>query len=147
MEGKDVYQINGREYEWADISLVVGGVPLSGFRKVSYKRAREKEPLFAKGRKAHSIQSGNETVTGSITFTQSTLEALELETGGNILEAKVDVIISYGAELNAESVASTAISTDVIKGVEFTEYEKGMSQGDKFMEIAMPFLALDIKNG
>lgn len=140
------YQINGREYEWADISLIVGGVSIAGFRAVSYKREREKEAMYAKGRKAHSIQAGNEAVTGSITFTQSQLEALEVASGGNILTAKVDIVVAYGAELNTGSVASAAISTDVIVGAEFTEYEKGMSQGDKFMEIAMPFLALDIKN-
>lgn len=143
---KNVYQINGREYEWADISVIVGGVSIAGFRAVSYKREREKEAMFAKGRKAHSIQSGNESVTGSITFTQSQLEALEVAVGGNLLTAKVDIVVAYGAELNATSVASAAISTDIIVGAEFTEYEKGMSQGDKFMEIPMPFLALDIKN-
>lgn len=140
------YQINGREYEWADISVVAGGVPIAGFRAVSYKREREKEAIFAKGRKAHSIQAGNESVTGSITFTQSQLEALEVATGGNLLTAKLDIVVSYGAELNASSAASAVISTDIIVGAEFTEYEKGMSQGDKFMEIEMPFLALDIKN-
>lgn len=140
------YQINGREYEWADISVVAGGVPIAGFRAVSYKREREKEAMFAKGRKAHSIQAGNESVTGSITFTQSQLEALEVATGGNLLTAKLDIVVSYGAELNVASAASAVISTDIIVGAEFTEYEKGMSQGDKFMEIEMPFLALDIKN-
>lgn len=140
------YQINGREYEWADISVIFGSVPVVGFRAVSYKREREKEPMYAKGRKAHSIQSGNDAVTGSLTFTQSQLEALEVVTGGNLLTAKVDIVVSYGAELNAPSIAKSVISTDVITGAEFTEYEKGMSQGDKFMEIAMPFLALDIKN-
>jgi hypothetical protein len=142
----NLYQINGREYEWADISIVVGGVLIAGFRAVSYKREREKEAMFAKGRKAHSIQAGNESVTGSITFTQSQLEALEAATGGNLLTAKVDIVVSYGAEFNAASAASAVISTDTIVGAEFTEYEKGMSQGDKFMEIAMPFLALDIRN-
>ncbi|HBX45555.1 hypothetical protein [Limibacterium fermenti] len=143
---KDVYLINGREYEWADISLIVGSVPIVGFRAVSYKRECEKEAMFAKGRKAHSIQSGNELITGNITFTQSQFEAIEAATGGNVLTTKVDIIVSYGAEMNATSVASSAISTDIIIGAEFTEYEKGMAQGDKFMEIAMPFLALDIKN-
>jgi hypothetical protein len=146
----DLYQINGREYEWADVSILIGAVPIAGFRKISYKRTREKEAMFAKGRKAHSIQSGNESVTGSITFTQSQLEALEAATGGNVLTAKVDIVVSYGGELNGglslPSMAASAISTDVIIGAEFTEYEKGMSQGDKFMEIEMPFLALDIKN-
>lgn len=138
--------INGREYEWADISIVLGGVSISGFRAISYTREREKEPMFAKGRKAHSIQSGNETITGSITFTQSLMEALELAAGGNLLQAKMDIIVSYGAELNTASIAAAAISTDVIVGAEFTSYEKGMTQNDKFMEIEMPFVALDIKN-
>lgn len=142
----NVFQINGREYEWADISVIVGGVPLVGFRAVNYKREIEKEAMYGKGRKAHSIQRGNEAVTGNITFTQSQLEALEAATGGNVLSAKVDIVVSYGAELNAASAASAVISTDIIVGAEFTEYEKGMSQGDKFMEIPMPFLALDIKN-
>ncbi len=140
------YQINGREYEWADISVIFGGILIAGFRAISYKREREKEAMFAKGRKAHSIQSGNESVTGSLTFTQSQLEALEVATDGNLLTVKVDIVVSYGAELNVPSATSSVISTDIIIGAEFTEYEKGMSQGDKFMEIAMPFLALDIKN-
>ena len=142
----NMFQINGREYEWADISLRVGGIPIVGFRAVSYKRSREKEAMYAKGRDPHSIQSGNNAVEGSITFTQSQLEALELATRGNLLDAKVNIIVSYGAELNPASVASAVISTDTIVGAEFTEYEKGMSQGDKFMEIAMPFVALRIIN-
>lgn len=136
----DLFKINGREYEWADISLVVGGVSIVGFRKVSYKRSVEKEAMYAKGRRAHSIQSGNESVEGSISFTQSQLQALEAAVG-DILLSSFDVIVCYGAELGS---SDTTITTDVIKGVEFTEYEKSMSQGDKFMEIEMPFVALSI---
>lgn len=143
---KNIYMINGREYEWADIFIVVGGVPVVGFREINYKREVEKEPMYAKGRKAHSIQSGNETVTGSLTFTQSQFEALEAATGGDILSAKVDIVVAYGVEMNAASATSAVISTDTIVGAEFTEYEKGMAQGDKFMEIPMPFVALDILN-
>ena len=112
---------------------------------IKYKSVREKEVLYAKGRDGHSIQSGNNAVTGNITFTQSTFEALEVATGGNILDAKVDIVVSYGAELNTTSVASAVISTEVITAVQFTEYEKGMNQGDKFMEINVPFLALKIR--
>lgn len=137
---ESIFTVNGREYEWADISLLVGGVIIAGFRAVSYKREREKEAMFAKGRKAHSIQSGNEKVSGSITFTQSQMELLELAAGGNLLTAKVDIIVTYGENLKS------VITTDIITGAEFTEYEKGMSQGDRFMEIAMPFVAMDIKN-
>lgn len=142
----DLFKINGREYEWADISILVGGIPITGFREIKYKKASEKEVMHAKGRNGHSIQRGNNSVTGSLIFTQSTFSALDAAiVGGDLLDVQVDIVVSYGAELNSVgSVGKAAITTKVIKGVEFTEYEEGMSQGDKFMEIAMPFLALDI---
>lgn len=34
------------------------------------------------------------------------------------------------------------IVTEIIYGVEFTEEPKEMKQGDKFMEITLPFVAL-----
>lgn len=142
----DIFKINGREYEWADISILFGGVPIAGFREIKYKKAAEKQVMFAKGRNGHSIQRGNNTVTGSLTFTQSTFSALDAAiVGGDLLDVQIDIVVSYGAELNSVGgVGKTAITTKVIKGVEFTEYEEGMSQGDAFMEIAMPFVALDI---
>lgn len=140
----NIFQINGREYEWADISIVFGGVSIDGFRKIEYEKTREKEPMYAKGRDAYSIQSGNNAVTGTITFTQSQLEALEVAVG-DMLDVKVDIVVAYGAELNAPSLASAVISTEIIISCEFTKLKKGMSQGDKFMEIEMPFLGLKIK--
>jgi hypothetical protein len=138
-----MYSINGREYEWADISLIVGGVPIVGFKAVSYKHAIEKEVLFAKGRKGLSIQRKNETVEGSITFTQTQLDLLKaaaLPLGG-LLKARFDIVVAYGAETPQ---VTPMIHTDTVKGAEFTEYEKAMNQGDGSMEIAVPFVALDI---
>ncbi len=146
---KDLFRINGREYEWADISILFGGIPISGFREIKYKKAAEKEVMYAKGRDAHSIQRGNNAVTGNLTFTQSQLYALDAAVAkGDLLDVQVDIVVSYGAEINSALGAGKAvINTRVIKGVEFTEFEEGMSQGDKFMEIPMPFLALNILKG
>jgi len=143
----DLFKINGREYEWADISIIVGGVPISGFREIRYKKESEKEPLYAKGRDAHSIQRGNNAVTGTLTFTQSQLYALDAAVaGGDLLDIQVDIVVSYGAETNSiGAIGKSAVNTRVITGVEFTEYEEGMAQGDSFMEVAMPFLGLGIK--
>jgi len=138
-----MYSINGREYEWADISIIIGGMPIIGFTAISYKKGVEKEVLFAKGRKGHTIQRKNETVEGSITFTQTQLEMLRAASlpFGGILYARFDIVVSYGAETPQQV---PKVQTDTIKGAEFTEYEKGMNQGDGSMEIAMPFLALDL---
>lgn len=133
---------NSREYEWADISLVVAGRPVTGIRAVKYTKSQEKEALYAKGNRPHSIQHGNKSYAGSISLLQSELEALELSAGGDALDASFDIMVAYGNPLKGD-----VIQTDLIKGAELTEIPKGMSQGDKFAEIELPFIALDIKNG
>ena len=38
------------------------------------------------------------------------------------------------------------IHTDLVRGVSFTEVPQAINQNDKFMEIEIPFVALDIVN-
>ena len=52
---------NSREYEWSDITVVVAGRPVTGFRAVDYSSKQEKEALYAKGNKPHGIQRGNKS--------------------------------------------------------------------------------------
>lgn len=135
----DIFLINGREYEWGDICLNVGGVDIKGFRNVNYKESQEKEARYAKGRKPHGIQRGNKSYTGSLTFTQSEVMALKGAAGTlSLLDVQVDLIVAYVPE------NSSKITVDTILGVEFTDLEKKMAQGDKFMEIELPFIAVDM---
>lgn len=134
----DLWLINGREYEWGDIHLNVGGIEIGGFRNVNYKESQEKDFLHAKGRNPRSIQRGNKSNTGSLTFTQSEIIAIERATGKSILDITVDIVIAYVPE------DSTKIRTVVCKAAEFTDVEEKMAQGDKFMAIELPFLALRI---
>ena len=139
MAASDLFLINGREYEWADTCLNIGGIEIKGFRKVNYKESMEKEALHAKGRKPRSIQRGNLSYTGSITLTQSEIRTLKAAAGSrSLLNVKTDIIVAYVPD------DSALIEVDTIIGVEFTDLEKGLSQGDKFMEVELPFLALDI---
>lgn len=132
---------NSREYEWNDLSLSVGGVELTGFRAVKYTSKDEKEVLYAKGGKPRSIQSGNESFEGEITLLQSEYDALvKAAPGKNIKKLQMDAIVSYG-----NPTAGNTLSTDKIVGLMITESAKELKQGDKFMEINLPFIALDIK--
>lgn len=132
----DLWLINGREYEWGDIRLNVGGIEIDGFRNISYKPSQEKDFLHAKGRDPRSIQRGNKSYTGSLTFTQSELIAIERATLKSIIDLKVDIVIAFVPD------GSAKIYTVTLKGAEFTDAEQKMAQGDKFMEIELPFLAL-----
>ncbi len=133
--------VNTREYEWADVSVVMAGRMVTGLRGVKYSAKQEKELLHAKGNKPHSIQRGNKTYDGEITLLQSEYEALKQACGGDILDSSLDIVASYG-----NPSAGDAITTDVLVGVEFTEDNTEWKQGDKFQEKTLPFLFIDKKS-
>jgi hypothetical protein len=133
--------VNTREYEWSDVTVVLAGRPVTGIRGVKYSAKQEKELLHAKGNKPHSIQRGNKTYDGEITLLQSEYEALKQACGGDILDASLDIIASYGNPSQGD-----VITTDALLGVEFTEDNTEWKQGDKFQEKALPFIFLDKKS-
>lgn len=133
--------VNTREYEWSDVTVVLAGRLVTGLRGVKYSAKQEKELLHAKGNKPHSIQRGNKTYDGEITLLQSEYEALKKASGGDILDASMDIVAAYG-----NPNAGDTITTDLLIGVEFTEDNTEWKQGDKFQEKTLPFIYLDQKS-
>lgn len=133
--------INDREYEWADLTLILGGRDLTRFRGLKYSEKIEREATYAKGRKPVSIQSGNIGYEGEIVMLQSEYEALVKAGKGSILSLSLDALACYGDPLSLN-----AMIVDRIESLRFTEAAKEFKQGDKFAEITLPFVALDIKN-
>lgn len=137
--------INGRQYEWADVSLILGGRDVVGLRGIKYKESQEKELLYGKGNQPLSIQKGNRAYEGEITLLQSELETLKLlarqQTGrSSVLSLNLNAVVCYGNPLKGD-----AMITDRLYGIQFTEEEKGLSQGDNNMEITLPFICTDIQ--
>ena len=133
--------VNTREYEWSDVTVVLAGRLVTGLRGVKYSAKQEKELLHAKGNKPHSIQRGNKTYDGEITLLQSEYEALRQASGGDVLDASVDIVAAYG-----NPSAGDVITTDILIGVEFTEDNTEWKQGDKFQEKTLPFIFIDKKS-
>lgn len=133
--------MNTREYQWSDIQVRIGGRDIVGIRSVKYTESQEKEVLYAKGANPKSIQRGNVSIEGEIGLTQSEYDALRAASAtGSILDLNVNVLVSYG-----NPALGTAMIMDEIIGVEFTEAPMEMSQGDKFMEITLPFMAVKVR--
>lgn len=133
--------VNTREYEWSDVTVVLAGRIVTGLRGVKYSAKQEKELLHAKGNKPHSIQRGNKTYDGDITLLQSEYEALKKASGGDILDASMDIVAAYG-----NPSAGDVVTTDMLIGVEFTEDNTEWKQGDKFQEKTLPFIFIDLKS-
>lgn len=131
---------NSREYEWADVAVVAAGRPITGLRGIKYDSKQEKELLYAKGNKPHGIQHGNKDYSGEITLVQSEYEALSEAAGGDVLDAQIDIVVSYGNPSKGD-----AMVVDMLIGVEITEDNTEWKQGDKFQEKTLPFIYMDKK--
>ena len=131
---------NSREYEWADLTFLLGGKDLTGFRGIKYTIKQEKEVVYGKGNMPIAIQKGNKSIEGEITVLQSELETMRLQSGTkSILDLQLDGVVCYGNPANGD-----VLVTDVVQGIQFTEEPKELKQGDKFMEITLPFIALRV---
>lgn len=137
--------INGRQYEWADISIYLGGRMVIGARGIKYKESQDKELLYAKGNRPLSIQKGNIKYEGSIVLLQSEVETLKelarsVRGRASVLDLNLNAVVCYGDPSKGDPML-----TDMIYNLQFTEAEKGGNQGDKNMEITLPFICTDIK--
>ena len=119
--------------------VVVAGRDVTGIRGVSYTSEQEKEALYAKGNKPHGIQRGNKSYSGSIRLLQSEYDALNAAAGGDVLNVSFDIVVCYGNPSQGD-----VIHTDLLKGVEITSKPKSLNQNDKFMEIELPLVMLDV---
>ncbi|MBO4574801.1 MAG: hypothetical protein J5708_05715 [Bacteroidales bacterium] len=131
---------NSREYEFADMTVMVGGKDTVGLRGLKYSAKQEKEVLYGKGNEPIAIQKGNKSYEGELTILPSELETLRLNGDGTILGLQVDIVVVYGNPLQGDVMV-----TDVLQGVQFTEEPKEYKQGDKFAEITLPFIFLRLK--
>ena len=130
------------QYEFADLTMELGVRTITGFRGVKYTSKQEKELVYGKGNKPLHIQKGNIGFEGEVSMLQSELETLRAaSTTKSILGLRLDAVVAYGNPSNGDTLI-----TDKILGMEFTEDPKEIKQGDKFMEISLPFICLDIKN-
>ena len=129
---------NSREYEYADVTLIMGGKEITGIRGIKYTAKQEKETLYGKGNLPHSIQKGNISYEGEVTLLQSELETLIANSkDASILSMQLDAVICFGNPLRGD-----VMITDVVQGIQFTEESKELKQGDKFMEVTLPFIFL-----
>ncbi len=131
---------SSKQYSWCDISIVMGGRILEGVTEVEYTQKKEKDVLYGRGCKPHTVVHGNRSFEGKVSIWQSELEAMTRDAKNkDILNLSFDIVVAYVPHDGGQIV------TDVLKSVEFTEVKKGMKQGDKNMIVELPIIFLDIK--
>ena len=124
------------QYGWADLTIYLLGVPLSGARGFTLKCEQEKDLIFGAGNNPQGVGRGNKSYSGELRMLQSDFEDLLLAAGGNPLVLRNLVFV-----FEFEGSDGTR-SIKKVYGAQFTEFEQGMQQGDQFKEHVLPFVAL-----
>ncbi len=134
---------NSKEYSWSNLEVVALGRKFLGIRGIEYKPAREKEAVYGAGDKPMGIQYGNKSYDGTLTLMQSELEAMIRFARQNgyddITDFEFDIVVAYVPK------GGGPVVVDVVKFASISEVSKNLRQNDKFMEIALPFIALGVE--
>ncbi len=133
---------DSKDCEWADMTVMFAGAPLTKIRGLKYKASKEKQLLHGAGDEPISIQSGNRTNDGQIKVLKGALDDMNraaIAAGGeDILDMQFDIIVTYKPQ------GTRLLQTDTLKGVEITNFEKGWDQGAKSMDITLPIVFLKL---
>ena len=139
----DKIVINEQEYAFGDIQVFMWGRFVTGLSGVEYSTKKDKEARYGAGRNPRGIQHGRRAYEGTITVSQSELIAMNRAARQkgykDLLDCEIDIVVSYTPE------TTLPVTVDRIIAASFSEFPKGMKQGDMSSEHAMPFVALDIQ--
>ena len=131
--------INGVNYSWANLSVVLYGNVVIGITKISYKSKQEKTNNYGWGAKPVSRGYGRYEFEGSIELYVDELKKLiAAAPGGDIRQiAASDVQVVFAG--------SRVLPTkDVLQAVEFLEDGLDASEGDTKLMVSLPIIIGDI---
>ncbi len=134
--------INGKEYAWGHIKIFVNGVYVTAVKEIKYKISQEKEELQGSGFNAYAIQPKTRKKEGTLVVMNSLLNQLNvaaaLQGAEDLLGVAWTIVVTYNEGLK--------VKVDTLMGVEFTEYEEGMTSEDSHAEHSLPFIFLSKKS-
>jgi len=136
---------NSSEYAWRDLEVTFMGRVIGRLLEVKYKVTQEHKEFYGRGSEPHGINSGNKKYAGSIKVGQSELEAMVIKakeidpTSDPTDFPMVDIAIAYSK--------NGIVTRDTVTSAKFTDFEKGLKQGDTEMEVELPWISLGIRYG
>jgi len=126
--------INGNEYAFEDMQVVINGISLEGFVDVRYGATKEHSNVHGRGNKPVSMARGKKDAKpGKLTILQSEFEALQKATPPGMDPTDWVPFIMTVSYAPAGGVPVT----DVVPFCRVTDWEKGMSTEDGNMTIEL----------
>lgn len=128
--------INGINYSWSGIKLVLFGVPVTGITKISYNTKQKKENNYGHGSEAISRGYGNKEHEGSIEIYLDEWKRIIAASPNRdpLAIAPFDIQVLYGTNAIAPD------QKDVLRMVEFLENPLDANQGDTKLMVTIPLI-------
>lgn len=127
--------INGINYSWANVSLTLFGVPVTGITKIEYNRKQTKENNYGAGSQPVSRGYGNYEYEGSIELYVDEWKRIIAASPNRdpLLIAPFDIQVVFGG-------TGVTVDKDVLRSVEFMEDPLSTSQGDTKLLVTIPLI-------
>lgn len=127
--------INGVNYSWSNISLILFGVPVVGITSIDYSRKQKKENNYGAGSQPVSRGYGNYEYEGSIELYLDTWKGIIAASPSRdpMRIAPFDIPITFGG-------TGVLTQKDVLRAVEFLEDPLSSKSGDTKLMVKIPLI-------
>jgi hypothetical protein len=127
--------INGINYSWANIQLILFGSPIVGITEISYKRSQKKENNYGMGSEPVSRGYGQKTYEGSITIYYDEWKRI-LASSPN---GDPTLIPPFPIQVLFEGTG-VSYTVDKLLACEFTEDPMDSKTGDTAIKVKIPLI-------
>lgn len=134
--------VNGMVVSWADIVVLIGGVPVTGITGVEYGDSQEVVNKYGAGRYPVGRAKGRITCSGKMILYQEEVQALSAQSATGRLQdlPPFDIIVQYIPD-------SGLLVTDKIRNVNISENARKWKEGDTGQEVELPIVPSHIEWG
>jgi hypothetical protein len=132
--------INGRSYDWSQITANIGGVPVAGIASISYEETQEIADNFGAGNRPVSRGFGIIESTGSVTLSMNEVERIQLASPNGLLSGipEFDITVTFAS-------ADGVPANHTLKSCRFKGNKRDMSQGDTEVNVELELQIAEIK--
>lgn len=127
--------INGVNYSWSNVSVVLFGTPVVGILSIDYSRKQKKDNNYGAGNEPVSRGYGMKEYDGSIELYTDTWKAIIASSPNRdpLLIAPFDIPVTY-------SGTGVQPNKDVLRAVEFLEDPLSGKSGDTKLTVKIPLI-------